>query len=863
MSTNDYRSGLTNDEVIKSRRKNGTNSISNDTKNSFWNLLLESLGDPIIKILLIVLAVKTVFLFQSFDWFETLGIVVAITLASLISTVSEYGSEKSFERMQEESAKAKCKVIRDSSMEEIYVDDIVVGDTLILATGDAVGADGHVVEGTITCDESSFTGESRDVEKKIGNNVFRGSIVLNGNAYVVIDNVGTNTKYGKIALELLDKNPESPLKARLRELANIISRIGYTGAVLVFFSYLFSVIFVANNFNFTLIRALFANPHILFGHIIYALTLAVTIIIVSVPEGLPMMIALVLSSNMKRMVKENVLVRRMVGIETAGSIDTLLSDKTGTITKGEMEVVGVIFGDGSIKRAYDEISAYPKISKYIFEGMKANNEAKLGKDGKVIGGNITDKAMLEFSKNYKGEYKIIKHEYFDSVKKYSSVMLDDGELHELYKGAPEKLLLRTHSYYNRSGEVVILDKNYIQSLMKRYTKRGYRALLIADRQSKYAESLILVAIVLLKDEVSDTAKDAISMIKSAGCQTIMITGDAKDTAENIGREIGLIDSENDLILTSADLSLMKDEEIEEKFDRIKIIARALPSDKSRLVRLAQSMGRIVGMTGDGVNDAPALKCADVGFAMGSGSEVSKEASDVVILDNNLLSIGKAILYGRTIFKSIRKFIIFQLTMNLCALTLSITGPFLGINTPVTVMQMLWINMIMDTFAGLAFSFEPPLIEYMRAKPVKKNESIINKYMYSSILVTGIYTAILLILFLKVPFIKDIFRYDYEYKYLMTAFFGLFVFSGVFNAFNARTNRINVLANISRNKPFIAIISFIVIVQVFLLYKGGSTFRTYGLSLKEFFAMFALALSVIPVDIARKIILKRNGSNMGV
>lgn len=308
---------------------------------------------------------------------------------------------------------------------------------------------------------------------------------------------------------------------------------------------------------------------------------------------------------------------------------------------------------------------------------------------------------------------------------------------------------------------------------------------------------------------------------------------------------------------------MSDDDIKKIYKDIKIIARALPTDKSRLVKIGQSLKEVVGMTGDGVNDAPALKCSDVGFAMGSGSEVSKEAADIVILDNDLLSIGKAILFGRTIFKSIRKFVIFQLTMNLCALTLSILGPFLNINTPITVMQMLWINMIMDTFAGLAFSFEPPLKEYMTKEPTRKDEPVINKYMYSSILVTGIYTALLLIFFLKMPFIKDIYRPDIENRYLLTAFFGLFVFSGVINSLNARTSRINIFANITKNRPFIAIILLIVIIQIVLLYKGGTTFRTYGLTLKEFSVMALFALSVLPVDIARKLIIKKLGHSNSV
>ncbi len=848
--------GLNSSEVKNNRMKFGTNTISNTKKNSFLHLLIESLGDPIIKILLIVLAVKTVFLFQNFDWFETLGIVIAILLASLISTISEYGSEKSFQKMQEESSKIKCTALRDGKLTEVFLEEIVVGDVVKLSSGDLVPADGVITEGHITTDESSFTGEAKEIEHNIGSTVYRGSVVLNGGAYMNITEVGSSTKYGQIALELLNKNPDSPLKLRLRHLAGIISKIGTIGSILVMISYLFSVIFISNHFDWNLIVECITTPHIIFGHIIYALTLGVTIIIVSVPEGLPMMVALVLSSNMKRMVKNNVLVRRMVGIETAGSLNTLFTDKTGTLTKGKLEVVGVGLADGTILKTLDDVVAKPRVGKFILESMLLNNESKLDSEGQILGGNITDKALLNFAKKYKSSAKVLDQKYFDSTTKYSSVTIDDGITHELVKGAPEVLLPKIREAYNDKGRREFVSPKDINASISKYTSAGYRVIVLADKASKYSESLIFISFVLLKDEISDNACEAIEMIEGSGVHIIMITGDALDTAMNIGKEIGLIKSPDDIALTSTDLSHMRDEEIKEKYKKIKVIARALPTDKSRLVRIGQSMDEVIGMTGDGVNDAPALKAADVGFAMGSGSEVSKEAADIVILDNDLLSIGKAILYGRTIFKSIRKFVIFQLMMNLCALTLSIFGPFLNINTPITVMQMLWINMIMDTFAGLAFSFEPPLKEYMNASPTKKDEPIINKYMYSSILVTGIYTALLLILFLKLPFLRTLFRSDINNKYLMTAFFGLFVFSGVINSFNARTERINIFANIKKNKPFIVIISFIVVIQIFLLYKGGSTFRTYGLTLKEFAIMLLFALSVLPVDIMRKLIMRK-------
>ncbi len=845
--------GLTSEEVKASQIKNGKNIISDQQKNTFWHLLLESLGDPIIKILLIVLAVKTVFLFQNFDWFETLGIVIAITLASVISTLSEYGSEKAFQKMQEESSKVKCNVVRDGKLMSVDLEEVVVGDIVKLATGDLIPADGVLLEGNLSLDESSFTGEAKDVSKKALDVVYRGSVVLNGGATLEVTEVGASTKYGKIALELLNKNPDSPLRNRLRSLAGTISKIGTVGAILVMISYLFSVVFISNNFNWSLIIETITTPRIIFGHIIYALTLGVTIIIVSVPEGLPMMVALVLSSNMQRMVKNNVLVRRMVGIETSGSISTLFSDKTGTITKGKLEVVGLVLGSGKVIRSIDDLVAYPKLSHYILENMILNNEAKLADDGSILGGNITDKALLSYAKSRKVSARIIDQKFFSSSLKYASINIDDGQIHELIKGAPEVLLPKIKEIYNEQGRREYISSNVLEEMFKKYTKLGYRVLVLADKLRLDSDDLVFMSMVLLKDELSENAKDAVSLIEGANVHMVMITGDALDTSINIAKEIGLL-KDGGVTLTSSELSKMSDDEVKNIYKDLRIVARALPNDKSRLVRIGQEIGEVVGMTGDGVNDAPALKCADVGFAMGTGSEVSKEAADIVILDNDLLSIGKAILYGRTIFKSIRKFVIFQLMMNLCALTLSILGPFLNINTPITVMQMLWINMIMDTFAGLAFSFEPPLEEYMKEKPVKKDEQIINKYMYSSICVTGVYTALLLIAFLKVPIFKDFFRYSVDDRYLMTAFFGLFVFSGVINSFNARTNRINIFANIFKNKPFIVIITLISVIQIFLLYGGGEVFRTFGLTFTEFTITLLLSLTVLPVDILRKMVL---------
>ncbi len=316
-------------------------------------------------------------------------------------------------------------------------------------------------------------------------------------------------------------------------------------------------------------------------------------------------------------------------------------------------------------------------------------------------------------------------------------------------------------------------------------------------------------------------------------------------------------------MTSDELNQKTDEELKEILPFLRVVARSLPQDKSRLVKISRELGLVVGMTGDGVNDAPALKRADVGFAMGSGCEVAKEASDIVILDDNFKSISKAILFRRTVFKSIRKFIIFQLTVNICAVGLSIIGPFIGVDTPVTVIQMLWINMVMDTLAGLAFSYEPPIVEYMEEFPKKKDELVINKYMEHEIVFTGIYSCLLCILFLKLPFINNTFRADVNNIYLMTAFFGLFIFIGIFNSFNARTHRLNLFAHIMQNKVFLFIILFITVVQLLLLYFGGNLFRTAGLTLKEFAIMILVAFTVIPFDFLRKYFLRKKGIVGGV
>ena len=849
--------GLTNEEVIINRKKYGMNRFSKKKDDGFFKLLLETFSDPIIKILLIALGIKTIFLIRDFDWYETVGIVLAILIASVISSVSEYGATNAFNKLTEETSKINVRVKRNGEIISIPIDEVVVGDIVIVSEGDKIPADGLLINGNISVDESMMNGEAKEVYKNINDMVYMSTVVYSGSATLLVKYVGDNTFYGKMAKELQEDGGLSPLKLRLAGLAKTISKIGYFASFLVAISYLFYVVFIVNGFDSSKILNTITDGRLMFGYLLDALTLCVTIIVVSVPEGLPMMITLVLSSNMKRMLKDNVLVRKLVGIETAGNINVLFTDKTGTLTNGKLDVVGFLDGCGN------EINSMDSNLRELFNmSISVNNESSYDRvNNKIIGGNITDKALLNYVKEYKCDCNILKREEFNSKNKYMYTKISwKGHNVNLVKGAYEVISKKCNSYYDNLGNKhMISNKNIIDRKISALSMSKLRVLALAISQDRETlNNLTLLGFVVLADEIRENVYAGVDMVKRASVQTIMITGDNKDTAVSIARELKLIDNSSDLVITSDKLNQMNDDEIKEIFPNIKVIARAMPQDKSRLVDIAKSMDLVVGMTGDGVNDAIALKKADVGFAMGSGTEVAKEASDIVILDNNFYSIANAILYGRTIFKSIRKFIICQLTINLCSLLVSIIGPFIGIPVPITVVQMLWINMIMDTLSGLAFSYEPALLEYMDEKPKKKSDHIINGYMFNQILTTGLYSAVLCIFFLKSNFVNKIFGDD-----LMTAFFGLIIFISIFNSFSARTHRLNILGNIGKNKVFIGIISFVIIMQVILIYKGGELFRTSGLTIDEFIIMMMFALTVIPVDFVRKMILKYRGKKLGV
>ena len=870
------KKGLTEEQVLKSRQEYGDNRLSEVKSEGFWEKLKGNFGDPMIKILCVALIINVVFAFLGqTEWYESVGIALAVILATFVSTFSEYRNENAFQKLQDEASKIKCKVYRNGEVAEVSIDDVVVGDCIILQSGDKIPADGNLIDGNINVDQSVLNGESKEAKKKAipedykedetkamdflnAYKVFRGTIVCSGNGVMEVTTVGDKSVYGKIASELqIDDDRESPLKVKLSNLANGISKFGYLGGILIAVALLFQRIIVHNSFDMTQILVYCSNWMTVVNDIVEAVMLAVIIIVMAVPEGLPLMIAIVSAQNMGKMLKDNVLVRKISGIETAGSLNILFSDKTGTITKGILEVVTFVNGGGKQWSSSNEVS--PKLKDILTISILENTSAVISQE-QIIGGNGTDRAVLGFLPKQIPNYNLSKVASipFNSDNKYSAVQVTGDFNYTLLKGAPEKIISKCSYYFDENGNKQSLNHNVINNKINELASRAIRVLGLAVSEKPIENDTIpnnnytLVGILGIRDDVRPESIEAIQEVHNAGVQVVMITGDRKDTAVAIAKEAGLLTSDEDVVLTSDELNALSDDEVKSKIKDLRVVARALPSDKSRLVRLAQELNLVVGMTGDGVNDSPALKKADVGFAMGGGTEVAKEASDIVILDDNFTSIDKAILYGRTIFNSIRKFIIFQLTINVAAVLVSFMSPLLGMENPLSITQILWVNLVMDTLAALAFGGEPALKRYMKEQPKRRDENIVSKYMWSEIIVGSLWIFLLSMGMLVLHEADAFFRDDPANKYMLTGYFAFFIFISVFNAFNARTEKMNLFDNIKGNSGFLKILSLIIVVQICMTYFGGNILRCYGLMATEWLFILVLAFTIVPIDLIRKL-----------
>ena len=861
--------GLNDEEVLESRQKFGDNKIIEAEPETFLDKFKDAFGDPMIKLLLAIACIMAIMAFLGYaEWGELIGIVISVLLVTGISAKTEMSSDNEYRKLKDGTKKELCKVYRNGKIVEIEVDDVVVGDRIIIQSGDKIPADGVLCSGAIAVDNSALNGESEECKKyAIPNDfiyrevaitgdtfvdkhsLFRGAVVVNGEGVLEVKKVGMMTMMGEMAKDMQDDDVESPLKVKLSKLADSISKFGYIGAVVIAVTLMIHKVIVAGG----------VSPYFdlgmmyVFKDLLEVLMLAVIIIVMAVPEGLPLMIAIVLMQNTSKMLQNNVLVRKPIGIETAGSLNILFSDKTGTITKGELEVVE--FFDGDLKDSYQS-SNY--IKEYMGLCIGKNTGAMFDNNDKVIGGNATDKALLKFlgknEMNSLNDIKVIKSQGFNSANKYSGAELENVTV---YKGAPERLLGKATKYINENGQVVQIDKDKLNAKIDALADKAMRVLSFAYSQSELVEDtlpddLVIVGFVGIRDDVRPEAKQAIKEVQNAGVQVVMITGDRKETAVAIAKDSGLIKCDDELAFTSEELNKMTDDEIKAVITKIRVIARALPTDKSRMVRIAQELNLVCGMTGDGVNDAPALKRADVGFAMGSGTDVAKEAGSIVILDDNFKSIENAILYGRTIYNNILKFIKFQLTINVAAVAVSAISPFFGVEEPLKITHILWINLVMDGLGALALGAEPALKKYMSEKPKSRTQSLVNKNMMSQVLCAGAWLGVISFAFLKLPFFKEFFENEGQH---LTAYFSMFVFSAVANGFNVRSEGINIFDHIKENKGFIKVMLTIVLVQIILTFVGGEIFSCTPFGIKGWLIIIVMSLTMIPVDMLRKIIMK--------
>jgi len=873
--------GLSDNAVSESRKIYGANVVTTQEAEGFLDKLRTNLKDPIIVILIVALAVTVFLAAMGFaPWYEGLGIAFAVVMATLIATWSEYSNENEFQRLLEEASKVKVKVFRNSTLVEILIDDLVVNDLVLLQPGDTVPADGYLLTGEIELNESALTGESETVKKTGGADekhseaeekyeMSRAALVVDGEAVMKVLEVGDKTKYGVTLKELTSAETRpSPLQEKLATLGRQISRFGYVGALFIAFSFMFNHIFLEGGGW----EIYFSKPapEIIY-HIVTAIILAIIIIVVAVPEGLPMMIAVVLSMNMRKLLKAKVLVRKLLGIETSGSLTILFTDKTGTLTQGKLTVSELLLGNAEHLQSFKEIPE--NLRETVSFALRNNTPASIDtgdpENPKIVGANPTGQALLRFLGTdlaKQDDVKVKVNIPFNSSYKFSATQVEGSQNLTMVKGAAEIVLAGCTHYLDVDGNKVELDSEKLKEEMLGLSKRAMRLIGLAVSNQDLGEEnvlpsdLTLVGIFGLRDEMRKESKTAVETVRRAGIQVVMITGDAKDTAQAIAREVGILEKEQALVLTSKELGEISDEELIKILPDMRVVARALPADKNRLVKLAKSMNWVVGMTGDGVNDAPAVKNADVGFSMGDGTDMTKESSDIVILDNNFISLTNAVRYGRTLLKSIRKFLIFQLTVNVAAILVAFLGPFFGIDLPLTMTQLLWVNIVMDTLAAFAFSGEAALKRYMNEKPIPKDESLISGDMWSAILIDGIFMASISIYFLTSDFVAGLFVCDAlrcpdpELNLvLLTGFFGFFVFMNNFNKFNARTEGLNLFEHITENRNFLVVVILIFFLQTSFTYFGGEVLRTVGLTLEEWFYVLAFAITIIPLDLTRKLL----------
>jgi len=835
-----HYTGLNDSEVRQSREKWGDNVLTPPARTPLWKLFLEKFKDPIIRILLVAATLSLVISVVHGEYAETIGIFSAIFLATGVGFWFEVDANRKFELLNQINEDIHYKVVRNGQVREVVRKELVVGDIVILETGEEIPADGELLEAvSLQVNESTLTGEP--VTDKTtdpaafhpdatypSNRIYRGTTIVDGHCIYEIKTVGDRTEFGKVAqksTEITDN--KTPLSLQLEKLARLISVAGFIVAIATFAILLGKDILsdtIQGSNLFTLDTA---------GRILRYFMIAVTVIVVAVPEGLPMSVTLSLALSMRKMLRTNNLVRKMHACETMGATTVICTDKTGTLTQNQMQVYRADFDALPAGKLGTDAA-----SLLIKEDISVNSTAYLDfsdpQKAKPLG-NPTEAALLLWLHDQGTDYmewrentEIIEQLPFSTERKYMTTLVRSAAGGErLYmKGAPEIVLGRCNRILTQTGvKPIEEERRTIESRLLQYQNQAMRTLGFAYRE---AEEMVFLGVVAISDPIRPEVPAAIARCLHAGIDVKIITGDTPATAREIGRQIGIwqTDDGDGQLITGSDFERLSDDEARKQVGKLKIMCRARPTDKQRLVQLLKQNGAVVAVTGDGTNDAPALNYADVGLSMGTGTSVAKEASDITLLDDSFNSIATAVMWGRSLYHNIQRFILFQLTINLSALLIVLLGSVFGHEMPLTVTQMLWVNMIIDTFAAVALASLPPNPDVMNEPPRKAGDFIISKGMRTRIIGIGVTFALLLI-GLKYYFTDAAGNIS---RYHLSVFFTAFVFLQFWNMFNAKAFLSgSAFRNLRRCSGFLIIMVVIPVGQFLIVEFGGEVFRTVPLS----------------------------------
>lgn len=871
-----YHSGLSEQEVLQSREKYGANLLTPPKRPSLWRLYLEKFEDPVVRVLLVAAAFSLIISIIENEYAETIGIIAAILLATGIGFYFEYDAGKKFDLLNAVNEETLVKVIRGGHIREIPRKDVVVGDIVVLETGEEIPADGELIEAiSLQVNESNLTGEpvinkttiEADFDEEAtyaSNMVMRGTTVVDGHGTMKVLRVGDETEIGQVARQSTEQNTEpTPLNIQLKKLAGLIGKIGFTVAGLAFL--IFFIKDVVLHFDFATLNTWQDWVPVLERTLKYFM-MAVTLIVVAVPEGLPMSVTLSLALNMRRMLATNNLVRKMHACETMGAITVICTDKTGTLTQNLMQVYEPDFyalKDGG-KLADDDIS------KLVAEGISANSTAFLeeavgGEKPKGVG-NPTEVALLLWldsqGRNYlelREDARVLDQLTFSTERKFMATLVKSPLLGKkvLYvKGAPEIVLGKCKEVILDGRRVDSVEyRSTVEAQLLNYQNMAMRTLGFAFRMVEDGEpddcvelvaqnNLNFLGVVAISDPIRPDVPAAVAKCQSAGIDIKIVTGDTPGTATEIARQIGLWkpeDTERNRI-TGVAFAELTDEEALDRVMDLKIMSRARPTDKQRLVQLLQQKGAVVAVTGDGTNDAPALNHAQVGLSMGTGTSVAKEASDITLLDDSFNSIGTAVMWGRSLYKNIQRFIVFQLTINFVALLIVLLGSIVGTELPLTVTQMLWVNLIMDTFAALALASIPPSESVMNEKPRRSSDFIITKPMRYNIF--GVGTVFLVVLMGLIYYFTNAAGGMTVHR--LTVFFTFFVMLQFWNLFNARVFGTNDSAFKGITKSYgMELVALAILGGQFLIVQfGGAVFRTEPLNWQTWLIIIASSSAVL-------------------